>query len=111
MLNWLIPTAHAQVDIQSAFGPAKYFFSIGNLVNVLLPNVLTVAGAIALVAVVITGIKTIQSAGDAEAEKTSHNKQAFTAAVIGLILIFGAWWIIKIVETVTGLSILTPNIP
>ncbi len=109
IMNFLIPQAHA-VDIGSIFGPAKDggFITVGSLINVILPNLLTIAGLIAFIAVVYTGIKVISSAGDAKGQEQS--KGAFTAAIIGLMIIFGAYFMIKIVSTITGYDILNPTI-
>lgn len=100
----LIPQAHAEVSIGSEFGPATYFKSLSDLINVLLPNVLTIAGIIAFIAVIVTGFKVISGAGDAKAQESS--KGAFTAAVIGLIIIFGAYFFIQIFETLLGIPLL-----
>jgi hypothetical protein len=102
----LIPPAYAEVNIQSIFGPTKDngFLTLGSLVNVLLPNILTIAGIIAFLAVIVTGLKVISSSGDAKAQESS--KGAFTAAMIGLIIIFGAYFFIQIFETITGIPLL-----
>ena len=86
MLKLLVPTAHA-IDIATEFGPAKYFNTLGSLVNVLLPNLFTIAGTITLGAIVIAGIKVIAHAGSGDAKETEKDKAAFTAAVVGLIII------------------------
>lgn len=96
------------VSIRDCFPIADSFPTLSSLVNVLLNNALTIAGVIAFVAVVITGLKIIQSAGDAKAQEQS--KGAFTAAVIGLIIIIGAYFILQIAETLLGYPILNPLI-
>ena len=109
MLSLLTKPALAQVSIKDKFPPASNFPTISQLINVILPNLLVLAGVIGFLFVVIAGIGIISSAGSGEAEKVSKGKQAFTAAVVGLIIIFSAYFIINIVETLTGLSIFSPN--
>jgi hypothetical protein len=48
----------------------------------------------------------IMGAGQDNPEAAAKGKQAATSAVIGFIIIFAAYWIIQIIETVTGLNIL-----
>ncbi len=107
----LIKDVQAQVDIGKTFVPATQgFTSLGFLVNVLLPNILTFAGVIALVGIVFAGIRFVQHAGAMEGEKAAQSQQAFTAAIIGLVIIFGAYFIIEIVSKITGFNILNPGI-
>ena len=111
MFNWVVTPTHAVVDIGTTFGPAKSgFTSVGNLINVILPNLLTLAGIIGFIGVVIAGIRVIQHAGEGESDKTAKDKSAFTTAVIGLIIVFGAYFLIQIVNTLIGYNILSPDI-
>ena len=103
----LIQPVYADVDIKTVFGPAINFPNVGSLVSVLLPNILLIAGIIAFIAVIFSGIKVISSAGDAKAEEA--NKGAFTAAVIGLIIIFGAYFFLQITGTIVGFNFLNPS--
>ena len=112
MFTWLVRTAYAApIDIGTYFGPAKSgFTNVSSLINVLLPNFLTLAGVLALIGVVLAGFNIIQHAGAGESEKTAKDKSAFTAAVIGLIIVFGAYFLIQVVSTIVGYNILNPNI-
>jgi hypothetical protein len=108
MLDWLVPKAQA-VDIKDVFGPATTFPTVGALINVIVKNILTIAGILALVAIVFSGLQIIIRAGNMEGEKAAQSKGAFTAAIVGIILIFGAYFILQIVETILGYPILNPN--
>jgi len=55
------------------------------------------------------GIKWISSGGDKE--QTAKAQSTITAALIGLVIVFAAWAIIKLIETFFGISILTLTIP
>ena len=48
-------------------------------------------------------------AGEDNPEKAKKGKQAITAALIGFMIIFCSYWIIKIIEIITGVSILNPG--
>ena len=104
----LIPKAYA-VDIGTTFGPAQDFNTVGALVGVILRNALTIAGVVTLAGVVISGFNLMIHAGSGESEKTNKDRAAFTAALIGLIIIVGAYFLIQIVEVLTGVKILSPS--
>lgn len=109
MFDWLIPSAYAQINIVEEFVPAREgFTNIGFLVNVLLRNAFTIAGIIALVGVVIAGFNVVRHAGAMEGEKAAQAKGALTAAIVGLVIIVGAYSIIQIVSTIIGYNILIP---
>lgn len=107
MLNFLVPKAYAAVDIGEKFGPAKAYPDIGSLVNVLLKNSLTIAGIIAFVGIVYSGIKFIQAAGDPKA--IDQNKGTFTASIIGLMIILGAYFLVEIAQNILGIKIFNPG--
>jgi len=110
MLDFLVKSAlAAPVNIGQKYGPAKSFPSVGDLVNIIVRNILTLAGIIALVAVVIAGFQIISGAGKMEGERVSKGTSAFTAAVVGIIIIFGAYFIVQIIEKILGYPILNPN--
>ncbi len=45
------------------------------------------------------------NAGSGDAKKAEQGKSALTAAVAGMAVIFCAWWIIRIIEFITGVKI------
>ncbi len=111
MLDWVIQPANA-VEIGDTFVPAiKGFTNLGFLVNVLLKNVLVVTGIIAFVGVVVAGFNVVQHAGAMEGEKAAQSKNALMTAIIGLVVVAGAYSIIQIVSTILGYNILNPKLP
>lgn len=99
-------TTMPSVDISKEFTPAGTFKNIGELVNVLLQNAFVFAGIIFLVLLIFGGFTFIVSAGGGDAKKSEQSKQTITAAVAGLVLIFASYWIIQIIEILTGIKIL-----
>jgi len=107
MLDLFVKPVLADVAIKDSFPPAKNFFSLGSLINVLLPNALTFAGIIALIFVVVAGFTFISHAGQGKSEQAGKDKQAFTAAIIGLMIIFGAYlFVTTIVQKLIGYSLI-----
>lgn len=99
------------IDIGSNFGsPFGQSKGIGDLVSVIISNALVIAGIILVFFFVIGGISMIAGSGQDNPEKAAKGKQAATSALIGFIIIFAAYWIIKIIESITGLAILNPGL-
>lgn len=91
----------------SPFGQSK---GLADLVSVVLSNVLVIAGIILLFFFIFGGISMIAGAGRDNPEQAAKGKQATTAALVGFIIIFAAYWIIQIIEKITGLDILNPGL-
>ena len=98
-------------NIGSAFNsPIGQTVQLADLVSIILFNALAISGVIMLFLMIGGGISIIAGAGQGNPESAARGRQAVTAAVIGFIIIFAAYWIIQIVETVTGLNILNPGL-
>ncbi len=102
-----IPKAHA-VDIKDFFPPATNFSDLASLINVIIPNILIAAGVVFFVIIVYAGIQMI-AAGSLEAQKWEKVRNTLTAAVVGLVIVVVAYWIVQIIATVTGINITNPS--
>lgn len=98
----------AQVNISDVFSPAKSIPTIGDLVTIILRNALVLAGVISFVLLVLGGVGFILAAGS-DPKKLEKSKQTISAAVAGVLIVFCAYWIVQIIEKLTGLSLLTPK--
>lgn len=99
----------AAVDIGKEFGPAQKFGTLASFLNVIVPNLLLLAGVILFILLVVGGLMVIVGAGKGEGEQVGRGQKAVTYALIGFIIIFASWWIIRIIERLTGVSILQPS--
>jgi len=89
--------------------PVKEVFpDLGTLVSTILPNILMIAGVILFFLIIAGGFMVVSSAGNAE--KTDKGKQAITGAIIGFVIIFASYWIIQIIEIITGVNILNSTL-
>lgn len=105
-----MPEVHA-IDINATiFSPAGSFPTIGSLLNVLIPNILILAGIAFLVMFIFVGFQLISKAGFLEPAELQKIQAALTMIVIGMIIIISAYWLIKIIQIVTGVEILNPNL-
>ena len=104
-VNWL-----AQISIGDEFllRPGRSVSdigSLGNLISTILPNVYVVAGVILLFLLIGGGLTIIINSGKNNPENVAKGQKAVTAAIIGFLIIFASYWLIQIVEHITGLDI------
>lgn len=96
----------AAVNIESVFPPANNFNQIGPLVSVVAQNAFMIAGVIAFVFLILGGFGFIIGAGAGDTKQMEQGKKAITGAAIGIVIILGSFWIIQIIETLTGMTLL-----
>ena len=100
-----IPTP---VPLASTFGsPFGETYSLGSLVSVIVSSAIVVAGVIMLFLFVGGGLSMIAGAGNNDPRSTAQGKQAVTMAVIGFLIVFTAYWIVRIIELMTGTDFIT----
>ncbi|MEK7498069.1 MAG: hypothetical protein AAB656_04075 [Patescibacteria group bacterium] len=93
------------VDIGTSFG--GYTGNVGSLISLILTGSLVVAGVMVLFMIVYAGIQMIGAAGQNKPENAAKAKDAATYAAIGFVIIFSAYWIIRLIEVITGSSFIT----
>lgn len=76
----------------------------GSLVNNILPNIYIAGGLIIFFMIIFGGFTIIAGAGNPD--KIKDGGKTITSAIIGLLVLFGSYWIIQIIQVVTGVSIL-----
>ncbi|OGM55869.1 hypothetical protein A3E15_02595 [Candidatus Woesebacteria bacterium RIFCSPHIGHO2_12_FULL_42_9] len=99
-----------EVPIGSTFNsPIGQTVGLGNLVSIILSNALLLAGVLMVFFLVVGGIGVISGAGEDNPEKAGKGRQAVTFALMGFLVIFAAYWIIQVIEQVTGVEIFNPG--
>lgn len=93
------------IDLKKEFTPAQSFNTFGQLASTLLKNAFVLAGLIAFVFLIFGGFGVIVSAGG-DTKKLESGKKTITGALVGLILIVTSYWIVQIIELITGLKLL-----
>jgi len=81
------------------------FNSIGDIISNLLNNVYVLAGIILFILLIVGGFMIMIAAGQENPDQAKKGKQAITSALIGFVVIFCAYWIMKIIKILTGLDI------
>ena len=77
---------------------------IGHLINRLLPFAFYLAGLILLIMLIIGGFEMLTSGGSPDKMKAAQGR--ITSAVIGFVIVFISYWLMRILEIVFGISIL-----
>lgn len=96
---------YADVDL-SQFTDLSHFDTIGKLVTVVVKNIFVLAGVIAFILLIIGGFGMIVAAGSGDTKKLEQGQKAITAAVIGLLVIVGSFWIVQIIHILTGVTLI-----
>ena len=100
----------AQVPIGPTFNsPIGQSVGIGQLVSIIISNIMVLAGIVMVFLFVAGGIGIISGGSSDNPERASKGKQAVTFALVGFLIIFAAYWIIQVVEEITGVNILNPG--
>lgn len=73
-----------------------------DLVNVIVPNLFVIAGVILFIFVIYAGFLFIQGSSKGKDQAAT----VMTTAVVGFIVMFATYWIIQIIEVITGMQIL-----
>lgn len=107
----LSPDKVYAIDINATtFPAARSFPNIGTLINILIRNILVIAGIAFFLMFIVAGFRFIQKAGKLEPAEFQKIKDTMSAAAVGLFIIVCAYWLIRIIETVLGVNILSPSL-
>ena len=104
----------AQVNLKDQFllAPGKpvatTYSTPAALISVILPQVYLFSGLILLVLLVVGGFRIITGAGDPKTIESG--KKTVISAMVGFAVIFVSYWIIQIVQIVTGVQIFNSNL-
>ena|SRR3972149_8906316 len=101
-------TLLSQVNISDGFNsPFGKDRTIGDLVSLFLNGAFVLAGILVLVLFLVGGFSIIAGAGKSEPEAAQKGKNAISAAILGFVVIFAAYWIVRVIEVMTGSNFIT----
>lgn len=96
------------LDLGEEFGsPIGGDLSVGAIIGNLISAAIVVAGIIMIFLFIGGGLMMIVSAGSGDAQKAAKGKQAITWALVGFVIVFTSYWIIRIIEIWSGTDFLT----
>lgn len=79
---------------------------ISNYVSAIVAGAISLAGVAMLFLLIFGGIGIISGAGKNDPQKLEQGKKAATSALIGFIVVLSAYWIVKLIEQITGLVLI-----
>ncbi len=82
--------------------------NISALINNILPNVYVAAGLVIFFMIVFGGFTIVSNAGNAD--KIAEGTKTITSAIIGLLVLFASYWIIQMIQVITGVPILNSTL-
>lgn len=95
-------------DIGDTFLGSGHFLTqltgVSTLVSLLVSNILYLLGTVLIFIIVYAGMSMISASGDVQQFARARN--ILTAGVTGFIIVVAAWFIVKIIEGSTGVTIL-----
>ncbi len=86
--------------------PLTEISGIGTLVSIIVNTAFVLAGIILLFFFIFGGISMIAGAGKDNPDQAAKGKQAITSALLGFIVVFASYWIVQLIELITGIIIL-----
>jgi len=105
----------AVVDIGTDFkfgsfgiGEIPYFQTLGGFISAVLPNVYIISGLILFFFLLFGGFMFMLQSGEENPEAMAASKKAITAALAGFALIFFSYWIMQIIQVITGINFFNP---
>lgn len=95
-----------QVNIGEKYSPPiTQVDQVGKLISALASNLYIIAGVVLLVLIVWGGFAIIQGAGSSDREQVGRGKRILLSAIVGFLIIFVSYWIIQLIEVITGIKI------
>jgi hypothetical protein len=108
MINKIALKLPDGTTILSPEGPEGFNFSgakITDILTALLPYVFVFAGLTLFIFLIIGGFGMLTSAGSPDKMKAAQGK--ITSAIIGFIIIFISYWLMRILEIMFGIQIIS----
>jgi hypothetical protein len=91
-------------DINASFkSPIGDLTNVGDLVSLFVKGSFVLAGIIILFFFILAGIGMISGAGQDDPKKMEQAKATMTSALIGFVVVFASYWIVKLIGSLVGI--------
>lgn len=95
------------VDLGTTFfqgdSPFTQMGGVSKLVSVIVSNSIVIAGVVLIITIIYAGTSMLTAAGNAQQFESS--RLILTSAIIGFVIVVAAWFIVRAIETSTGVNI------
>jgi hypothetical protein len=78
--------------------------TIGGIISILLPYIFVLAGLALLLMLIFGGFQLMTSAGNPKGMESGKNKVMY--ALVGFLIIFASFWLVKIFQVILGLPVI-----
>lgn len=78
--------------------------NIGDIISALIPYIFTIAGLTLFILLIIGGFGFLTSGGNPDKVKAAQGK--ITSAIIGFVIIFVSYWLMRILEIIFGIDVI-----
>jgi hypothetical protein len=82
---------------------------LGQLITNVVDAAIALGGILAIFLFIIGGYQILSAAGSDDPKRQSQGTQTLTYAIIGFIIVFASYWIIRLIETLLGADIISTN--
>lgn len=103
----ICPQGDFGCEFGSPFSLSSGGKGVADLVSLAMRGGLAIGGVIIIFFLLMGGIQIIKGAGEEKPESIQKGRQAITAALIGFVVIFTAFWIIRVIEIIAGTPFIT----
>mgnify|MGYP000399453097 CR=1 FL=1 len=101
----MIKEAYAEVNFSNpAVNPVAQFSNLSKVLNQVLPTIMVVASLVCLALLLMGAFSYVTSSG--EQEKVQKARKTITYSIIGLVLIFLSYLMVRVISFVTGIPLL-----
>ena len=77
---------------------------VSKIISLFLNAAFVLSGLILLFFFILGGIGMISSAGQSDPQKAEQAKKTITSAIIGFVIVFTSYWIVKLVGSLLGIE-------
>lgn len=97
------------IELQALSPTFKQFDTFGALVTTVVRNSFVLAGILSFLILVFGGFSVIIAAGSGDTKELEKGQHTITYAILGLIIVVTSYWIVQIIEKVSGVPLITPK--
>lgn len=84
-------------------GGSQPLSGVGGVVSMFLNIAFIISGLILLFFFIFGGIGMIAGAGNDDPQKAAQSKKTITSAIIGFVIVFVSYWIVKLISQLIGM--------
>ena len=95
------------VNLQQKYNAPIVAGEPGTIIGNLISASFVIAGLIILFMFVFAGLGMLRGAGESKPEEMAKARKALTYAITGFVVVFTSYWIIQLIELITGSTFIT----